>query len=209
MDATADYDRFHSQKLLETLRNGELLGDLKSVQSPTTTPSLSPTVILVEGKTPSPTQSPTVKPTGAPTKSDITTGPITMAEVEQHNTSDDCWVAFHGKVYDVSSYASLHPGGAFFITRNCGLDGTSDYDRFHTQKLLVDIESKMKGPLQEGTPTPTSEPTVGSTPSPTKAPAAAPTQGPITSKPSPAPTCLLYTSPSPRDQRGSRMPSSA
>ena len=24
-----------------------------------------------------------------------------------------------------------------------------------------------------------------------------------------APTCLLYTSPSPRDQRGSRMPSSA
>ena len=30
-----------------------------------------------------------------------------------------------------------------------------------------------------------------------------------TARPAPLSTCLLYTSPSPRDQRGSRMPSSA
>ena len=32
---------------------------------------------------------------------------------------------------------------------------------------------------------------------------------PAATPPAPAPACLLYTSPSPRDQRGSRMPSSA
>ena len=36
-----------------------------------------------------------------------------------------------------------------------------------------------------------------------------PMQAAMPAAPAPAPACLLYTSPSPRDQRGSRMPSSA
>lgn len=36
---------------------------------------------------------------------------LTLAEVEQHNTDDDCWLIIDNKVYDVSKYLDEHPGG--------------------------------------------------------------------------------------------------
>jgi cytochrome b involved in lipid metabolism len=32
-------------------------------------------------------------------------------ELRQHVDEKDCWLAIHGKVYDVSSYLVDHPGG--------------------------------------------------------------------------------------------------
>jgi cytochrome b involved in lipid metabolism len=36
---------------------------------------------------------------------------ISMQEVAKHNKMNDCWVAIHGKVYNVSDFLPEHPGG--------------------------------------------------------------------------------------------------
>ena len=95
--------------------------------------------------------------------------------------------------------------------------------RLHVNRNLAmqQQEAKMggassKGPASAGGP---SAPQAGGAPSGTEAvmaageravpAAAAPPDAAGTARSPAAMTCLLYTSPSPRDQRGSRMPSSA
>jgi hypothetical protein len=36
--------------------------------------------------------------------------------VEQHNTTDDCWIVIKGHVYDVTDFAPMHPGGRAIYT---------------------------------------------------------------------------------------------
>ena len=36
---------------------------------------------------------------------------VSKAELAKHTSRDDCWVAIHGKVYDVTQFLSMHPGG--------------------------------------------------------------------------------------------------
>jgi cytochrome b involved in lipid metabolism len=36
----------------------------------------------------------------------------TMQEVAKHNTVEDCWTVFEGRIYDITEYAQIaHPGG--------------------------------------------------------------------------------------------------
>lgn len=49
---------------------------------------------------------------------------ITMAVLASHSSSGDCWMAVAGKVYNLTSYLTKHPGGASAITSYCGKDGT-------------------------------------------------------------------------------------
>ena len=35
----------------------------------------------------------------------------TLEEVAKHNSIDDCWTIYQGKIYDITEYASVHPGG--------------------------------------------------------------------------------------------------
>lgn len=50
---------------------------------------------------------------------------FSIADVEKHNTKEDCWLAIEGKVYDVSKFAmgGKHPGGEA-ILQGCGKDAT-------------------------------------------------------------------------------------
>lgn len=56
---------------------------------------------------------------------------ITIAEVATHSTVEDCWVAVDGKVYDLTEFASSHPGGEGNIAQICGTDGTSAFKGQH------------------------------------------------------------------------------
>jgi cytochrome b involved in lipid metabolism len=47
-------------------------------------------------------------------------GKIPLAELSQHNLLKDCWIAYDGKVYDITSYLPRHPGSAGAITPYCG-----------------------------------------------------------------------------------------
>ena len=62
------------------------------------------------------------------------------AEVARHCTVDDAWVAVGGSVYDITAFASTHPGWyragkvstALAIARNLGQDCTVRWSAQHT-----------------------------------------------------------------------------
>ncbi|MFQ5493299.1 MAG: cytochrome b5 domain-containing protein [Candidatus Dojkabacteria bacterium] len=47
----------------------------------------------------------------------------TLEEVAKHNTKTDCWLAIEGKVYDVSGFVGIHPGGEAILL-GCGKEAT-------------------------------------------------------------------------------------
>lgn len=52
---------------------------------------------------------------------------LTMAEVAKHASQNDCYLVISGKVYDVTSYISQHPGGAQRIINFCGQEATQAF----------------------------------------------------------------------------------
>ena len=48
---------------------------------------------------------------------------IDKNKLSSHNCESDCWVAYDGKVYDITSWLPIHPGSAGAISPYCG---TSD-----------------------------------------------------------------------------------
>jgi cytochrome b involved in lipid metabolism len=59
---------------------------------------------------------------GAPT--------YTLAQIATHNDAASCYTVIHGKVYDLTLWINMHPGGRDKILSICGIDGTA---RFMTQ----------------------------------------------------------------------------
>lgn len=55
----------------------------------------------------------------------------TMADVQAHNTSGDCWTVINNTVYNVTAWEDEHPGGAERIIQLCGIDGTSLFEGQH------------------------------------------------------------------------------
>lgn len=53
---------------------------------------------------------------------------LTLSEVSKHNTENDCYMIVNSKVYDVTTYLPVHPGGASRIIQYCGKDGTAAFD---------------------------------------------------------------------------------
>ncbi|GAA5951692.1 hypothetical protein JCM3765_003085 [Sporobolomyces pararoseus] len=47
---------------------------------------------------------------------------ITVSEMAKHNTKDDCWQAYNGKVYNVGPFLRYHPGGGGEMMRGAGKD---------------------------------------------------------------------------------------
>lgn len=52
----------------------------------------------------------------------------TASEVSQHSSETDCWIIISNNAYDVTSFLSEHPGGAFEITPYCGKDATQAFE---------------------------------------------------------------------------------
>ena len=61
---------------------------------------------------------------------------ISMQEVECHNTPEDCWVVINGKVYDLSTFQSTHPGGSDIITGNAGKDVSTLFNEVHPKDIV-------------------------------------------------------------------------
>ena len=56
---------------------------------------------------------------------------ITLSDISSHNSKDSCWSTIEGKVYDLTSFISKHPGGADAISAICGKDGSELFDGQH------------------------------------------------------------------------------
>lgn len=57
---------------------------------------------------------------------------LTWEEVGEHATQDDCWVVIKGKVYDVTQFGRMHPGGRVIFTQG-GRDATDLFANFHSK----------------------------------------------------------------------------
>jgi len=53
---------------------------------------------------------------------------VTLNQVTQHNTPNDCWLIINNKIYDVTNYINIHPGGPNQIIPYCGKDATVAFD---------------------------------------------------------------------------------
>ena len=63
--------------------------------------------------------------------------PIGATELALYgNPKGECWIAFHGVVYNVTSYIPRHPGGPPYLESRCGTDGTAGYQEHHPVRLL-------------------------------------------------------------------------
>lgn len=52
-----------------------------------------------------------------------------MTEITKHSSESDCWVIINNKVYDLTAYIPMHPGGKSEIIRRCGGDATIPFNR--------------------------------------------------------------------------------
>jgi cytochrome b involved in lipid metabolism len=76
-------------------------------------------------------------------------------EVRQHNTEDDLWVVFNGEVYDVSAFASNHPGGLKVLLNGNGRDMTKAFEKAnHTYLTKVFALNFRIGRIEPGPPPP-------------------------------------------------------
>ena len=58
-------------------------------------------------------------------------GHISRDELAKHHKHGDAWIALNGRVYDVTKYAAIHPGGKK-IALGYGKDATELYNKYHS-----------------------------------------------------------------------------
>uniref|UniRef100_A0A7S1F5I2 (S)-2-hydroxy-acid oxidase n=1 Tax=Noctiluca scintillans TaxID=2966 RepID=A0A7S1F5I2_NOCSC len=69
------------------------------------------------------------------------TGKVTRRALNQHSSTNDCWVALHGRVYDLTDYLTEHPGGSAVLLRMAGKDGTESFQAVHRESILAVLRS--------------------------------------------------------------------
>lgn len=74
--------------------------------------------------------------------SNTTSNTINYNEMQEHKSNDDCWIAVHSKVYDVTGFLGEHPGGSSIILKYAGEDATAAYDEVHAPGILEETLSK-------------------------------------------------------------------
>jgi len=72
---------------------------------------------------------------------------VSMGEVQQHNTFNDCWIVLEGKVYDANVLISTHPSGRMVINY-CGKDAT-EFIKTQLFKGDVDFLKNAEGYLKQ------------------------------------------------------------
>ncbi|TLD20405.1 hypothetical protein PspLS_08788 [Pyricularia sp. CBS 133598] len=72
---------------------------------------------------------------------------LTAEELGRHQSPDDCWIAVHKKVWDVTEFLDEHPGGSEIILQYAGKDATAAYDGIHAPGMLEETlaPEKFKG----------------------------------------------------------------
>ncbi|KAL2040119.1 hypothetical protein N7G274_007022 [Stereocaulon virgatum] len=81
------------------------------------------------------------------------TKPLTISfkDLKPHDNSNDCWIAVHSKIYDVTDFLEAHPGGSGIILKYAGNDATRAYDEIHAPGILEESLSpdKFRGLLDQ------------------------------------------------------------
>ncbi|GKC51367.1 delta(8)-fatty-acid desaturase-like protein [Tanacetum coccineum] len=57
---------------------------------------------------------------------------ITSEELQKHNKASDLWISIQGKVYNVTEWAKIHPGGGIPLMNLAGQDVIDAFIAFHS-----------------------------------------------------------------------------
>ena len=77
---------------------------------------------------------------------------VSSSGLSSHNSKENCWIAYEGKVYDITSWLPRHPGSAEAIAPFCGTSSefqaafTGQHGTSQVKKLME--EGIYKGDLQ-------------------------------------------------------------
>ena len=63
----------------------------------------------------------------------------TVKEVEKHNKRDDLWIIIDHKVYDITEFANIHPGGKHLLYSVGGQDATDYFYELHRKEILLEV----------------------------------------------------------------------
>ncbi|XP_030533923.1 cytochrome b5 [Rhodamnia argentea] len=75
-----------------------------------------------------------------------------LAEVAEHNNSQDCWLVIGGKVYDVTKFLEDHPGGDEVLLSATGKDATDDFeDVGHSSSARAMMDEYLLGDIDSST----------------------------------------------------------
>ncbi|KAJ3269321.1 hypothetical protein HK104_005146 [Borealophlyctis nickersoniae] len=66
-----------------------------------------------------------------------TTNEFTLSEVASHNTADSLWTVIDNRVYDLTNFVDLHPGGVHVLLEVAGKDSTEEFYGLHRQQVLL------------------------------------------------------------------------
>ncbi len=65
----------------------------------------------------------------------------TKEEVLEHKTINDCWIIIKNKVYDITNYLTIHPGGKNILLQIAGKDCTEYFNNInHSKKAIKELE---------------------------------------------------------------------
>eukprot|EP00892_Ulva_mutabilis_P002035 jgi/Ulvmu1/11832/UM080_0043.1 len=80
---------------------------------------------------------------------------VTSAELQEHASNKDCWLAIHGKIYDITNYLVDHPGGDDVMLEHAGKDATEDFEYYgHSDKAREHMKEFEVGDYEGGDPAP-------------------------------------------------------
>jgi predicted heme/steroid binding protein len=68
---------------------------------------------------------------------------FSRADVKQHNKEDDCYIIIDDKVYDMTKFMGMHPGGEGVIMQVAGQDATEQFFGMHRHEILVKYSKKL------------------------------------------------------------------
>lgn len=69
---------------------------------------------------------------------------ITYDELAKHNTTNDLWMAIHGKVFDLTMYLDYHPGGEKMLMKGAGKDATELFNYHHPWINYMSLVGKLQ-----------------------------------------------------------------
>ena len=68
---------------------------------------------------------------------------VTKQELSSHNNPQNAWAAIHGRVVDLTDFASRHPGGDVILLA-AGRDATALFETYHPRGVPDALLNKLQ-----------------------------------------------------------------
>lgn len=60
---------------------------------------------------------------------------ISVDELKKHNKPDDLWISANSRVYDLTEFQGIHPGGARILQKYAGCNASKIFNKYHAKDI--------------------------------------------------------------------------